>query len=339
VGPRSAGAVPGPACYGRGGTEPTVTDANLILGRLDPGGFLGGQGDVTLDEAAARQALQALGEKLALPPEAAALGVVRVVNAAMERALRRVSVERGYDPRSFTLLPFGGAGPLHACDLAEALGIGRMLVPRHPGVLSAYGMLVADVVNDAAQSVLQPATELQRDLAPLHALYQSLAERVQRVLQAEGIAEPEVTAALDLRYRGQSYELTVPLALPLSSAGLAEAIAEFHRLHEARYGYAMREETVQVVTLRVRGRGPGANLTVPQAPPGSADASVARVAEKAVWFTADGPTITPCYDRDRLRAGHQFAGPALVFQFDATTLVNPGWTGRVDGYGNLWLSR
>jgi N-methylhydantoinase A len=339
VGPQSAGAVPGPACYGRGGTEPTVTDANLILGRLDRGGFLGGRGDVTLDEAAARQVLQTLGQKLGLTAEAAALGMVRVVNAAMERALRRVSVERGYDPRQFTLLPFGGAGPLHACDLAEALGIGRILVPRHPGVLSAYGMLVADVVSDASQSILQPAAELQRDLTPLLTRYQPLAERVQRVLQAEGIATPELTAALDLRYRGQSYELTVPLALPPSPSALDEAIAEFHRLHEARYGYAMREEAVQVVTLRVRGRGPGARLTLPQESPGSADATVARVAEKAVWFTADAPTITPCYDRERLRAGHHFAGPALVFQFDATTLVNPGWEVSVDRYGNLWLSR
>ena len=155
VGPRSAGAVPGPACYGRGGTEPTVTDANLVLGRLDPDGFLGGHGDVALHERTRPAACwRKLGQSLGLSAEEAALGVVRIANATMERALRRVSVEQGHDPRNFTMLPFGGAGPLHACDLADALGIHRILIPPIPGVLSAYGMLVADIANDASQTVL-----------------------------------------------------------------------------------------------------------------------------------------------------------------------------------------
>ena len=162
VGPRSAGALPGPVCYGRGGVEPTVTDANLVLGRLDPGGFLGGKGAVTLDVDGATRALTDLGQQLGLTAQEAALGVIQVANATMERALRRVSVERGYDPRGFTLVPFGGAGPLHACDLADALGTPAILLPPTPGVLSAYGMLVADIASDAAQSVLFDAAGLIR---------------------------------------------------------------------------------------------------------------------------------------------------------------------------------
>ncbi len=339
VGPRSAGAQPGPVAYGRGGSEPTVTDANLVLGRLDASGFLGGSGDITLDLPGAQQALRNLAARLGLSPEAGALGVLRVVNATMERALRRVSVERGHDPRQFTLLPFGGAGPLHACDLADALGIRRILVPAIPGVLSAYGMLVADVANDASQSILQTVDALQADLSPLWQAYETLAARVLAVLQDENIGQPTLSAALDMRYRGQSYELTVPLTVPIDAPGFAQAVADFHQLHAQRYGYAMDAETVQVVTLRLRGHGAGANPVLPAEPTGPADASAARLADRSVWFTAEAPTATPCYDRTRLRAGHQFSGPALVIQFDATTLITPGWHARVDPYRNLWLTR
>lgn len=338
VGPRSAGAVPGPVCYGRGGVEPTVTDANLVLGRLDPGGFLGGRGDVALDRAAAHKALDALGRQIGLDAEGAALGVIRVVNATMERALRRVSVERGYDPRHFMLLPFGGAGPLHACDLAAALGIRHILAPPFPGVLSAYGMLVADIVSDASQSILQDAEVLLADLAPLQRALQGQEERVRNVLAHEGLDAPLVNAALDLRYRGQSYELTVPLDLPLDEAALRRAVDGFHQTHEQRYGYAMSAERVQVVTLRVRGSGPGAKPELPREPLGSPDASAARLGAQPVWFDPAGPTPTPGYDRTRLRPGHRFEGPAVVFQFDATTVVLPGWEARVDEAGNLWLS-
>lgn len=338
VGPRSAGAVPGPVCYGRGGGEPTVTDANLVLGRLDPSGFLGGRGDVALDRGAAYQALERLGKEIGLTAEAAALGVIRVVNATMERALRRVSVERGYDPRHFTLLPFGGAGPLHACDLAAALGIRRILVPPFPGVLSAYGMLVADIVSDASQSILRDADALLADLTPLQQALQSQEARVRSVLAGEAVAASLVTAALDLRYRGQSYELTVPLDLPLDEGALRRAVAAFHQTHEQRYGYAMAAERVQVVTLRVRGSGPGAKPVLPKEPLAPPDAGEARLSEQPAWFDPAGPTPAVCYDRTRLRAGHRFSGPAVVFQFDATTVILPGWEARVDELGNLWLS-
>jgi N-methylhydantoinase A len=339
VGPRSAGAVPGPACYGRGGTEPTVTDANLVLGRLTPGGFLGGKGSVTLDEAASRRVLTNLGAEMRLTPEAAALGVVRVANATMERALRRVSVERGYDPRDFVLVPFGGAGPLHTCELADSLAIPRVLVPPMPGVLSAYGMLVADIAHDASQAVLADVETLQAAPAELIAQVEMMATRVRNVLRADGIDVPLLEAALDMRYRGQSYELTIPLALPVERGTLAAAVHAFHSAHEQRYGYAIPGEPVEAVTLRVRGHGAGTRPELPRQSLGSADATSARVGRQPAWFSEGGPDQTDFYDRDRLRAGNRFAGPAVVLQFDSTLVVPPGWTARVDERNSIWLER
>ena len=339
VGPRSAGAVPGPACYARGGQESTVTDANLVLGRLDPGGFLGGRGEVSLDVAAARRVVTELGDKLGLTPEESALGVTRIANATMERALRRVSVERGYDPRRFTLLPFGGAGPLHACDLADALGIAQILVPPIPGVLSAYGMLVADIASDASQSVLAPTSQLMGDLSSLQTICAALSERVATTLAVEGVSEPRIDIALDMRYRGQSYELTVPLHTPITEEHLDEAVEAFHAAHEQRYGYAMPDEPVEVVNLRVRGVGPGAQPGLPSAPLQRENPSAARLPDKLVWFNAAAPTETACYARERLAPGNRFAGPALVFQFDSTIVVAPRWSCRVDEYANIWMDR
>ena len=339
VGPRSAGAVPGPACYGRGGQEATVTDANLVLGRLDPQGFLGGAGDVSLDLEAARRVVKVLGDALGLSVEAAALGIVQIANAVMEQALRRVSVERGYDPRRFTLLPFGGAGPLHACELADALGIQQILVPPFPGVLSAYGMLVADVVFDAAQTILLPASQLSGDATHLAHLYDKLARQVQTVLAQEGFDAPHLEAALDLRYRGQSYELTVPLPLPITGESIRLATEGFHVAHAQRYGYAMTEEPVTVVTLRVAGRGPGARTQLPRQVMGGDDPAAAYLGARTVWFSAAGPIKTPTYARAKLHAGNKLRGPALVLQYDATVVIMPGWAGRVDVLGNLWLER
>jgi N-methylhydantoinase A len=342
VGPRSAGAVPGPACYGRGGTEPTVTDANLALGRLDPAHFLGGDAAARLDPGAARAALARLGQALGLaehPAERAALGVLRVADATMERALRTVSVERGYDPADFVLLPFGGAGPLHACALAAALGIRRVLVPPSPGVLSALGLLVADRVFDRSQSLLRSLDALRQDPAPLATALDALDEQTAAVLRAEGVAAPVVTACLDLRYVGQSYELTVPLDRPIDAAALGRARAAFHATHAQRYGHAEPGLPVEVVTVRVRGVGPGARPELPREPLGPADASAARLAERPVWFGPDAPTATPGYDRTRLQPGARLRGPAVVFQYDTTTVVPPGWTGHVDEWRNLWLAR
>jgi len=334
VGPRSAGARPGPVCYSRGGTEPTVSDANAVLGYLPPV-LLGG--DMSLDVPAAKAAVADIGRRLGLSSEDAALGILQIANEVMLGALRVITVQRGLDPRDFGILAFGGAGPLHACDLADSLAIRTILIPPFPGVLSAYGMLVADVVHDASQSVLLPASALMADPTPLAEQARQLADQVTAVLVADGIPAPDLTARLDLRYSGQSYELTVPLPLPVDADALAAAMAAFHAAHAQRYGYAMPDEPVTVVTLRVVGRGPGAQPTLPRLPEQAGAAT--PVGHDAVWFRADGPTPTPRYARADLAAGATLPGPALVAQYDATTLITPGWVGRVDELGNLWLHR
>jgi N-methylhydantoinase A len=340
VGPRSAGAVPGPACYRRGSDLPTVTDANLVLGRLDAAGFLGGTGDVQLDEPAARRVVQQLGDQLHLSAEEAALGVVRVVNATMERALRRVSVERGYDPRDFILLPFGGAGPLHACELAECLGVTRILCPPSPGVLSAYGMLMADVTSEASQALLADADALSHDPTLLGQAIDEMCSRVLSVLQIERMEGVVLTGAIDLRYKGQSYELTVPLNLPVSSGSVTAATDAFHAAHAQRYGYAMPQERVEAVTVRLRAALPGEKPTQrPAALTSRQSADEALLHTRPVWFNAGGPTACAVYRRAALPPGVQFTGPAVVLQYDTTVVLTPNWSAAVDQLDNLWLWR
>lgn len=330
VGPESAGALPGPAAYARGGTRATVTDANVVLGRLPAAHFLGGQ--MTLDVAASQLALAALGEAVGLSPEVAALGVIRVANATMERALRRVSVERGHDPRHFTLVAFGGAGPLHACELAGALGIARILVPLHPGVLSALGLLVADVVRDYVQTLLRPLAALTPD--DLTAALAPLAARADADLRAEGIAATRLEPALDLRYLGQSYELTVPV----TAWDTAAIGAAFHQAHAQRYGASDETAPVECVALRLRAAGERARPPLVPAPLGPAEASPARIDSALVWFDDRAPIETALYAREELRPGMVLAGPAVVVQLDATTLIPPGWHAAVDGWSNLMIT-
>ena len=257
VGPLSAGADPGPAAYGRGGAEPTVTDANVVLGRLIPEVFLGG--GMVLDRDAALTAVAEIAERLGSTVEEAALGIVRVANANMEAAIRVISVERGHDPRLFTLVAFGGAGPLHACELAGALRIPRVLVPSTPGVLSALGMLTADVLKDYVQTVMVSSGEASGKVEPVFA---ELEQRGRDDLRREGI-EPErvvIERYLDLRYVGQSYELLVPY-----DGDLDEVITRFHQAHDRRFGYSDPGERVQVVNVRLKARGsgrPSGNRTV-----------------------------------------------------------------------------
>lgn len=328
VGPQSAGAVPGPACYGQGATQPTVSDANLVLGRLNATHFLGGL--ATLDEVAACQAISTLADKLNLSLEVTALGILRVANAQMERALRRVSVERGHDPRQFTLVPFGGAGPLHACDLADALGIKQILIPLYPGALSALGMLLADVIHDEAHALLQPVADLQNSGA-LGKIASGLATRAQSFIGDKARLE----YAIDLRYRGQSYEITMPLSSDLNA--LNYAAEGFHKEHQRRYGHAHREQPVEAVTLRVRAVRPGALLELPQ--------SVLPVTQpvpciaKNVWFAEKAPVETRCYQRADLPRDYEICGPALIFQLDSTIVIAPDWMMRVDEYGNLLLTK
>ena len=329
VGPASAGAVPGPACYGRGGETPTVTDANVALGRMLPDRFLGGE--FPLDATAARRAVEELGRPLGLSLLETALGIVRIANASMERALRRVSVERGYDPKEYVLIPFGGAGPLHACDLADALSIRRILLPPQPGVLSALGLLMADIAYDT--SVSAPADE-----ALLAALYAREAERILNVFAEEGHGHPVIETFADMRYEGQSYELTVPT----DPARPDLARRDFHAQHARRYGYAMQDAPVEIVTLRVRGTAPGAETSLPQdaerADP-SETSGTAQAGETPVVLDSGEEVMAALYDRDRLRYGHAFEGPAVVAQYDATVFVAPSWRVEADAGRNLHFSR
>ena len=329
VGPASAGAVPGPACYGRGGEAPAVTDANVTLGRILPDRFLGG--DFVLDADAAQDAVEKLGRPLGLSLHETALGIVRIANASMERALRRVSVERGYDPKDYVLVPFGGAGPLHACELADALSIRRILLPPQPGVLSALGLLMADIVYDT--SVSAPDDE-----ARLEALYAQEIERVLNVFAGEDCGRPAIETLADMRYRGQSYELTVPI----DPARPEAARERFHEQHARRYGYAMRDAIVEIVTLRVRGTAAGAEVFLPR-DTDRADVSEAseavQVGETPVVLDSGQEVMAVLYDRDRLRFGHAFDGPAVVAQYDATVFVSPSWHVEVDAWRNLHFSR
>ncbi len=324
VGPESAGAAPGPILYGRGGQQITVSDANALLGRLDAEHFLGGQ--MTLDLDAARAAFDRLAVDLRLTPEAAALGVIEVANANIDRALRRVSIARGHDPRDFTLVAFGGAGPLHACAVAQRLQIPRVLVPRTPGVLCAFGLLVADVALDSSRSMLGPLDAETSSLLSRH--LSEMTTQARADLQVEGIADAEMTfaATVDMRYRGQAYELVVPYAPGVDLA------AAYHSAHERAYGYALRSRVIEVVNLRLQAIGAVEKPILIQEPEGGEDASSARIGVK----DRPGERLT-LYDREALSPGMRFDGGALAFQLDSTVYVAPGWSARVDGWRNLIL--
>jgi N-methylhydantoinase A len=323
VGPESAGANPGPACYSRGGDLPTVTDANLVLGRLQAEHFLGGQ--MPLNFKRAYDSLTCLAAELGIDPVQAALGVVQVANAHMERALRVISVERGHDPRRFSLLSFGGAGSLHTADLARGLGIPHVLVPPLASTLSAFGMLAAEVVKDYTQTVMlsgdTPVAELSARLDPLR-------RRGQEELRAEGVAKADIRIEpfLDMRYRGQSYELFVPFG--------ETVYADFHALHEHQYGYANREAKVEVVNLRLRAVGKVSPPPLQRHKLGGQDPSVALMESRKVVFV-EGARPTPLYRAEMLHPGNQFEGPAVVVRSDTTILVCPGDLATVDAYGNL----
>jgi N-methylhydantoinase A len=341
VGPESAGSDPGPVCYGRDNArDVTVTDANLVLGRLDAAHFLGGR--MALDLERARSRMQDLGRQLSLPLEAAAWGVIRVANSNMERAIRTISIERGHDPREFALVAFGGAGPLHACELAAALRIPRVLIPPHPGVLSALGMVLADVVKDTSQTVMLPAGEA--DGATLRCLFAQLYERTSAELRAEGLSSDEIVLlpALDMRYVGQSYELRVEIDL---DGEMGEHVNAFHAWHQQRFSYANHEEPVEIVNLRVKAVGRTAKPRFTHRASGGLYPDAAQVGHKVVYFAdwdaphAARPIPTALYDRDRLEPGNVVVGPAVLFQLDTTMIVPPGWSATVDGWGNLLVEQ
>lgn len=327
VGPQSAGADPGPACYGKG-HDLTVTDANLYLGRLHPDWFLGGQ--MKLDVARARATVEHFARQLQRSPEETCEGILEVANVNMEGAIRVISVERGYDPREFLLISFGGAGGLHAADLARRLSMPEVLVPAHPGILSAFGMLISDYVQEYAQTVRLPAADFTPDRA--EAAFHGLEARGRQALRDEGVAPDDIRIDrfVDMCYAGQSFELVVPFGPAF--------VDEFHRRHELRYGYEDSARPTQVVNVRVRVTGPsGAAYEVVEEPVLRGDANDAKVDTLATY--ADGRwQDAPVYDRQRLRPGDRMAGPALVAEYSATTVIPADFGARVDGRHNLILS-
>ncbi len=324
VGPESAGAEPGPICFGRG-TQATVTDANLLLGRLDADSFLGGS--VSLDRQRAEEMLRAQKGSLATAEEFAA-GIIRVVETQMEKAIRVISVEQGHDPRHFTLVAFGGGGPLHACSLARALRISRVMIPAMPGALSAAGMLFADTVRDYSQTVMLSGEAL----ATLDPIYAEMEQRAIADFRAEGLhGSAERTA--DLRYRGQGYELNVPY----DSHAVHGTLQTFHHQHQQRYGFSDVARPVEIVNLRLRMIAAAEPYTPAQRELIAGDGSAACYAKRAVFFDR---RILPSrfYRRDALLPGDRIAGPAMITEYTSATALPPGCMALVDGYSNLVIT-
>ncbi|HSG80835.1 MAG TPA: hydantoinase/oxoprolinase family protein [Gemmatimonadota bacterium] len=326
VGPESAGAVPGPICYGRGGTEVTVTDAHVWLGRIPPDLFLGG--GQLLDRDGIQPPLSALAADLGQSTESAAQGVLEVANTRMEGALRLISVERGYDPADLILVAFGGAAPLHAAELAERLGVPHVLVPPDPGTLSARGILVADVRKDTSQSVLSRGPDA--GLAVLEPVFTQLEESARAELTAEGFAERAVTIerTIDARYAGQSYELSVPASV--------DWLAAFHAAHRQRFGFDREEAVVEAVTLRVTAR---VAVAQPESHAAARASGPANPTGSCRVYFAKRWNEVPLFARESLGAGHLVTGPAIVTEYSSTTWLPEGWKLEVLDAGDMLLTQ
>jgi N-methylhydantoinase A len=332
VGPVSAGAVPGPACYGRGGAAATITDANLLLGRLNPSELLGG--DMNIHPEAAESAFKELGGALGVSAHEAAVSVVRIANSMMSKILRIVSVERGYDPRGFSMVAFGGAGPMHVCALAEELEIGLVLVPPNPGMFSALGLLTADLFHDYSHPMLVPVEDV--DPESLESSFRDLETRGDATLSEEGVAAERrsFTRSLDIRYRGQGFELNVATASPVTGESIRGSVKAFHAKHREVYGYSAEDEPVEVVNAKLRVIG---RLDKPQLTEDGA-AEEREPSTRKVYFEKMGGWV----DADVIQRGSltgKAEGPAIIEQYDSTTVVYPGWSYEPDRLGNLVLRR
>jgi len=337
VGPKSAGAEPGPVCYGRGGTEPTVTDCNLLLGYLDKGSLLAG--DLPIDHAAAEAAVaERLAKPLGVDVRTAAAGVIDVVNHAMAEALKIVSVQRGHDPRAFVLAAFGGAGPLHAAALADELGIAHVICPPIPGAFSALGLVGSDLKRDYVRTVYM--TTATADPAALEAVFTELERQGRTMLDRANVAEDRrrFERSVDARYERQSYELAVPVASrALDGAALHDIADAFHERHRRTYGHDNRGEPVQLVSVRVTAVGLIPPLSIGTAPaPAGTDALKSR---RSVWFRSAGAMEAAIYDRRRMPAGLPAPGPAVIESLESTILVPPGWQARMDDNGFVHLTK
>ncbi|GGF82055.1 methylhydantoinase [Azorhizobium oxalatiphilum] len=337
VGPRSCGAFPGPVCYDKGAEEPATTDANVVLQTLNPTHLLAGRMPVRQD--LAKAAIGRLADKLGLGVMETAQGILSVVTANMAKAIRVISVQRGHDPRDYTLMAFGGAGPLHAARLAKELDMRRVLVPRNPGILCAMGLLLTDLRADFAATRLLPLNAAA--LQPVEDAFFQLGARAEAWFDHEEIAADarQITRTVDMRYAGQNYELSVPLPDgPVTETTLEHLAEGFEEAHRQRYGFIADGEAVQIVTLRVEAAGLVKKATLRAWPEAGPDASGAIMGKRDVWFPEAGDYVnTPIYDREKLHPGNRFSGPAIVEQMDTTTVVPPGMTARVDTYLNLIL--
>ena len=327
VGPESAGAEPGPICFGRG-NEPTVTDANLLLGRLDSESFLGG--NVHLDVDRPRQILQEKKGPVSSVEEFAD-GILRVVETNMEKAIRVISVERGHDPRDFALVAFGGGGPLHACSVAQALRIDTVLIPAMPGALSAVGILLADVVRDYSRTVMLSGDAIRNLDAP----FAEMEQRGIEEFRTEGL-QGEAHRSIDVRYRGQGYELNIPYKLEAGQQ-LSEAMDAFHQLHQQRYGFSDLQKPVEIVNLRLRMIAPGEAYQPQETDLIRGDGSQACYAERSIFF--DGRfQQSKLYNRESLAPGDVIHGPALITEYTSATALPPRCYAQVDGYDNLVIT-
>jgi N-methylhydantoinase A len=338
VGPQSAGATPGPACYGRGGDMPTITDCNLVVGHLSEDNFLGGA--MRLDLAAATRAVETkVAKPLGIAVAEAAEGIVRIIEVKMEEAIKAISTMRGHDLRDFMLLAFGGAGPLHAGRIARDLGMAGVIVPLYPGVYSAIGLIMSDVKHDYIQSRMQPLNELS--VETVEAMFARLDASAAEELSADGFAPDQIRIerALDMRYAGQGYEIAMPCnADALRKDGLAGLRRQFDAQHHAMFGHMAPEEPVEVVSYRVRGLGLVPRVEMPRFTPTGGTLADARRAIRAVRF--DGhDLICPIYQREKLDVGLAVPGPAVLDQLDCTTVIYPGQVARVDEWKNLIVTQ
>jgi N-methylhydantoinase A len=338
VGPASAGAAPGPVCYSRGGEAPTITDCNLALGYLGEDNFLGGT--MRLDAAKARAAIESkIARPLGLGVAQAADGIVRIIDVKMEEAIKAISTMRGHDLRDFMLLAFGGAGPVHASRIARDLGMAGVIVPLYPGVFSAIGLLISDVKHDYIQSKLMPLGTVAP--ADVNAMLEGLSAQAMEELDHDGFSSDRIRVerSLDMRYAGQGYEIAVPCpADPLQAGDLGQLRVAFDQQHKTMFGHAAPEEPVEIVSYRVRGTGLVPPVEMPRFQPAATTLADALRETRRVRF--DGNEVDcPVYQRERLDAGSALAGPAILDQFDCTTVICPGQVARVDEWKNLIVTQ
>jgi N-methylhydantoinase A/oxoprolinase/acetone carboxylase beta subunit len=342
VGPKSAGADPGPACYGFGGKQPTVTDANVVLGRLNPDYFVGGRLKLKA-ELSSKAIEEYLAKKLDMSVEQAALGVLKIVNNNMMQAIQKESVRRGFDVRKFSLIACGGAGAVHSCALAEQLGMASVIVPPHPGILSALGLMATDLKYDFSKTELQLASHA--DKKKIMADYADLEKEAYARLKEDRVPNDRQGAEryADCRYKGQGYELRVSVpGGTIDDKAIAIIVANFHEAHEKEFGRAFHDNDVQIVNIRVLGVGRIPELKWPRTEKGGKDAAAAVKYEKPVVFEVDGkamPMPTKVYDRPRLKSGNVLMGPAIVEQMDSTVIIIPGWMATVDDFGDIIIAR